>query len=146
MGEDIKKDVEDYLSKHRWLRLGTVNSEGRPIVHTMGYVSEGATVYMATDMKTRKAQNIIKNKNVAYTVDEDYEGPMEIQGIQMEGTAILLSDEKEIEKVVDMITAKFPFFSEMPPDPDICFIKVEPTKGYFLDSKKGFGHRDSVTY
>ena len=42
----------DYLASHRFMRLGTVTTESTPIVHTVAYVSDGATVCFATDRRT----------------------------------------------------------------------------------------------
>ena len=146
MSEEIKQKIADYLKNHEWLNLGTVDAEGRPAVHTMGYVSDGATVYFGTNKNTRKAQNMLNNPFVAYTVDEDNVEVMAITGIQMQGKASLLSDPDELNKVGQMMAEKFPFVMEMPEDADLVMFKVEPVEAYYLDYAKGFTHRDNVNY
>jgi nitroimidazol reductase NimA-like FMN-containing flavoprotein (pyridoxamine 5'-phosphate oxidase superfamily) len=144
--DTIKTKIADYLAGHPYLRLATVTSEGSPQVHTVGYVSEGAVVYFVTDKKSRKAENIMKNPAVAYTVDENYEDVMVIQGIQMEGKASVISAAAEAERLFGLMARKFPGIEAMPPNPDMVFFKIEPTTGYFLDNTVSFGHRDIVWY
>ena len=144
--KEIKLKISNYLQNHQKMTLATVNPQGNPVAHTVEYVPDGAAVYFATKKDTRKAQNTIQNGNVAYTVDEDYEDWMKIQGIQMEGTACVVTGEDEVNRVFALYLERFPFVADFPPNPDLIFIKVEPCVAYFLDYEKGFTHRDRVTY
>ncbi len=143
---EIKLKISTYLQNHRKITLATVNPQGNPVAHTVEYVPDGAAVYFATKKDTRKAQNIKQNGNVAYTVDEDYKDWMKIQGIQMEGTASVVTGDEEVNRVFGLYIERFPFVADFPPNPDLIFIKVEPRVAYFLDYEKGFAHRDHVTY
>ena len=144
--DTIKAKIVDYLSQHPYLRLATVTESSTPQVHTVGYVSEGAVAYFVTDRKSRKAANIFKNPAVAYTVDENYEDLMAIQGIQMEGSASLITLETEAIRLLGLMAQKFPGMEEMPPNPDLVWFKIEPTRGFFLDNTVNFGHRDMVEF
>jgi hypothetical protein len=35
---------------------------------------------------------------------------------------------------------------KIPPNPDLVIFKVEPVRGFFLDSTVAFGHRDMVDF
>jgi len=144
--DTIKAQIIDYLTAHPYLRLATVTGDCTPQVHTVGYVSEDATVYFITDRKSRKAANIFKNPAVAYAVDENYEDVMTIQGIQMEGKASLITMETEAIRLLDLMAQKFPGLENMPPNPDLVFFKIEPTMGFFLNNTVAFGHRDMVEF
>ncbi|UCD66572.1 MAG: pyridoxamine 5'-phosphate oxidase family protein [Deltaproteobacteria bacterium] len=144
--DTIKAKISDYLVSHPYLRLGTVNKESKPQVHTVGYVSEGCTAYFVTDRKSRKAENILKNPAVAYAVDENYEDIMVIQGVQMEGKATLITMETEAVRLLELMAKKFPGMEDMPPNPELVIFKIEPTRGYFLDNTVAFGHRDLVEF
>lgn len=146
LSDEIKQKIVDYLASHNWLNLGTVDKSGKPMVHTMGYVSDGAVVYFGTGKDTRKAANILNNSNVAYTVDDDEVQLMEITGIQMEGKASMVTDEAEAGKVFQLMLEKFPFVADMPEDNDSILLKVEPVTAYYLDYTKEFGYRDMVSY
>jgi general stress protein 26 len=146
MAEEIKQHMADYLAEHRYMALATVGSTGKPMVHTVGYTSEGTTVYCATFKQSRKIHNILQNSSVAFVVDEDYDDLGSIKGIQMQGEASVLADPGEIQRVVGLIMMKFPQFANMGPNPDVVFFQVKPSKGFFIDYSKGFGHRDEVTF
>ncbi len=41
---------------------------------------------------------------------------------------------------------KFSAARDIPQNPDMVIVKVEPISGYFLDYAKGFTHRDEVKF
>ena len=144
--DTVKTKIIDYLTSHLYLRLGTVNAQCTPQVHTVGYVSEGCIVYFVTDRKSRKAENIFSNPAVAYAVDENYMDVMAIQGVQMEGRASLVTVETDAMRILDLMGQKFPGMEKIPPNPDLVIFKIVPVRGYFLDSTVAFGHRDMVDF
>ncbi len=146
MSDMIKKSIAEYLAAHRYLSLASVDPDGRPVVHTMGYASDGAIVYCATNRETRKTQNMKRNPNVAFVVSEDYDKWEMIQGVQMQGKATILEDKAEIKRAIEILARKFPAFASLGQNPVYLFFKIEPIEGYFLDYTKAFGHRDRVTY
>jgi general stress protein 26 len=142
--EDLKKKVNKYLADHYYLNLATASPEGNPMAHTMAYVSEEAVVYLATRKDTRKVQNIMHNPHVAYTVDEDDPDWFDMKALQVEGEASIITDEKELREVGEIMVAKFPIVADMPPDPEIIMIKIEPETIYYLDYSIEFGHREQL--
>ncbi len=144
--KEIRRKISDYLKSHRKMTLATVTLDGRPIAHTVEYASDGPNVYFGTLKTTRKAQNIMKNCHVSYAVDEDYDDWMKIQGVQIEGMATILTEQKDIKQASGLIVAKFPAAADLPKDPDMIFIRIDPVAGFFLDYRKGFAHRDEVRF
>ena len=144
--DDLIGRVTEYLKSHNVMTLATVKADGRPLAHTVEYASDGATVYFITAMHSRKALNIIANNHVAYTVDEDYTDWSKIQGVQMEGKAAILTEKADVDKAMGVYLRKFPAAAQLLPSPDLVFIKVEPTAGYFLDYTRGFTHREELAF
>lgn len=144
MAEKLKDKIYEYLSNHYYLNLATVSSQGRPMAHTMAYVSEDAVVYVATNKNTRKVQNIMQNPYVAYTVDEDDPDWFEMKALQIEGKASIVTNENELREVGEIMAAKFPVAADMPPDPESIMIKIEPEVIYYLDYSVKFGYREQV--
>jgi general stress protein 26 len=144
MAEETIDKIQEYLSNHYYLNLATVSPQGRPMAHTMAYVSEGVVVYMTTNKNTRKVQNIKQNPYVAYTVDEDDPDWFDMQALQIEGKASIIMDEKELREIGEILVAKFPIAADMPPDPDIIMIKIEPEVIYYLDYNVEFRYREQV--
>jgi len=146
MTEDLKDKIREYLSNHFYLNLATVSPQGRPMAHTMAYVSEDEIIYLATNKNTRKVQNIMQNPQVAFTVDDDDPDWFDMQALQVEGRASIVADEKELREVGEIMAAKFPVIADLPPDPDTIMIKIEPEVVYYLDYSIEFGHRVSVNF
>jgi general stress protein 26 len=146
MAEELKNKICEYLASHYYLNLATVSPQGNPMAHTMAYVSEEAVVYLATSKNTRKIQNIMHNPYVAYTVDEDDPDWFDMQALQVEGRASIITDEKELREVGEIMVAKFPVAADMSPDPDIVMVKIEPEVVYYLDYRIEFGHREKVDF
>ncbi|MCO5382926.1 MAG: pyridoxamine 5'-phosphate oxidase family protein [Methanosarcina barkeri] len=144
MAEELKDKIYEYLSSHHYLNLATVSPQGRPMAHTMAYVSENAVTYLATNKNTRKVQNIMHNPYVAYTVDEDDPDWFNMQALQVEGKASIITGEDKLREVGEIMVAKFPVAADMPPDSDIIMIKIEPEVIYYLDYSVKFGHREQV--
>jgi general stress protein 26 len=144
MAEELKDKIYEYLSSHYYLNLATVSPQGRPMAHTMAYVSENAVTYLATNKNTRKVQNIMHNPYVAYTVDEDDPDWFNMQALQVEGKASIITGENELREVGEIMAAKFPVAADMPPDSDIIMIKIEPEVIYYLDYSVKFGYREQV--
>ena len=146
MAKELKDKIYEYLANHYYLNLATVSPQGSPMAHTMAYVSKDAVIYLATNKNTRKVQNIIHNPRVAYTVDEDDPDWFDMQALQVEGRASIITEENELREVGEVMIAKFPVTADMPPDPDTIMIKIEPEVIYYLDYNIEFGHREKVDF
>ncbi|MGV8078134.1 MAG: pyridoxamine 5'-phosphate oxidase family protein [Methanosarcina sp.] len=146
MAEQLKDKIYEYLANHYYLNLATVSLQGNPMAHTMAYVSEDAVIYLATNKNTRKVHNILHNPHVAYTVDEDDPDWFNMQALQVEGRASIINDEEELREIGEIMAAKFPIAADMPPDPEIVMIKIEPEVVYYLDYSVEFGHREKVDF
>ncbi len=147
MAEQAAKDMNRYLSEHAHMTLATVSASGTPMAHDVSYVSVGSTVYFSTDSKTRKAANIAENRNVAFTVSEQYSDFSQIQGVQMAGEAEAVTDEEKVQKVMSLFIEKFPFMAEMTSNPEMDFrvFEIKPKEGWWIDNRKGFGNREWLT-
>jgi hypothetical protein len=64
----------------------------------------------------------------------------------MQGTATIITDEAELNRIGKLFIEKFPVLADMPMDSDMTIIKITPTEGFFLDYRKEFGHMDGVTF
>jgi general stress protein 26 len=141
---ELKDKINQYLANHFYLNLATVSPQGSPMAHTMAYVTKDSVVYLATNKNTRKVQNIMKNPKVAYTVDDDDPDWFDMQALQVEGKASIITDEKVLREIGEIMVAKFPVVADMPADPDSIMIKIEPEVIYYLDYSIEFGHREKV--
>lgn len=144
MSQAVKEAAVQYLETHRTLHLGTVSSEGQPMVATVSHVSEGLTVYFMADSRTRKVANISRERRVAFSVTEEYGDWMEIRGVQAQGTASRVTDEAEAARVRRIYAAKFPQVADLPVEADMVLFRITPTLVHFIDNTVSFGHRDII--
>jgi len=151
MDQAVEKKLAGFLTTQKLLSLATISEKGTPYSATVTYVSEGTTLYFMTDSRTRKMANIAKNPQISYTVDEDYNADWsKIQGVQMEGKAVVVTDKAELQKIQALLMQKFPQFArmmaDMPPNTNAVLVKLIPASGSFLDNSLGFGHRAELKF
>lgn len=95
----------DFLLSQKVMRLATTNQRGEPHVVPVWYMYRNDTVYIGTNTKTIKAQNIAHKKTVAFCVDEGVRAP--IYGIMGRGQARLILDHTEVSKLAKQILMRY---------------------------------------
>lgn len=149
MDEVIKKKILALLDEHRIMTIATLRPDGWPQATTVGYASEGLTVYFLCGLDSQKAANIAHDNRVSLTIDHDTPQVMEITGLSMAARATPVLDPAEGENVLRMLMAKYPPQGDLPlamPTPaDVRIFRVTPIVISVLDYSKGFGHTDLVT-
>lgn len=144
--EDLKEEVVDYFSKRKFLTLATASKSGEPLTHPVAYINIGENIYFSTNKKSRKIKNIEKNPNIAFSIYDETEHLDEIRLVQMEGKASQITNQKEIEEILEKLQKKFPAMTYIPIDSDVTVIKITPTIGFYCDYNKWFGHRNKVEF
>jgi nitroimidazol reductase NimA-like FMN-containing flavoprotein (pyridoxamine 5'-phosphate oxidase superfamily) len=147
--QGIKQKILALLDQHRIMTIATLRPDGWPQATTVGYVSEGLTLYFLCGLDSQKARNLAQDDRVSLTIDHDTSDLMAITGLSMAGRARAVEDRAEAEKVLAMLPLKYPDSPPLPmpmPSPDeIRLFRVTPTVISVLDYAKGFGHADLVT-
>jgi nitroimidazol reductase NimA-like FMN-containing flavoprotein (pyridoxamine 5'-phosphate oxidase superfamily) len=142
----IKDEIEEYLTKRKFLTLGTSSKKGMPLTHPVAYVNIGHDVYFSTNKDTRKIKNILENPNVAYAIYDPTDHLDEIRLLQMEGKASRIVDKKEYNDILKMLRSKFPYSKDIPVDSDSYIIKITPKSGFYSDYNRRFGKIEKVEF
>ena len=149
MDEAIKKKILSLLDQHRIMTIATLRPDGWPQATTVGYVSEGLTLYFLCGLESQKAANLARDDRVSLTIDSDTPQVMEIRGLSMAARAHAVVDPAEAEKALRLLMLKYPpqqsLNLPMPTPADVRIFRVTPTVISVLDYSKGFGHTDLVT-
>jgi len=149
MQQRIKQKILSLLDQHRIMTIATLRPDGWPQATTVGYVSDGLTLYFLCGLDSQKARNLARDDRVSLTINDDTSDLMAITGLSMAGHARAVEDREEAEKVLAMLPLKYPDSAPLPmpmPRPDeVRLIRVTPTVISVLDYAKGFGHTDLVT-
>lgn len=150
MNEEIKSKILRLLDEHRIMTIATLRPDGWPQATTVGYASEGLTIYFLCGLNSQKAANIARDNRVSLTIDHDTPQVMEITGLSMAARATPVLDPVEGETVLRMLMVKYPPQGNLPlpmPVPaDVRIFRVTPCVISVLDYSKGFGHADLVTW
>ena len=142
----LKEEIEDYLSKRKFLNLATSSKDGKPLSHPIAYINIGPDVYFATRMSTRKAKNIAENPNVAYSVYDPTDHYDEIRLVQMEGIAKEITDKTKFKEILQKINEKFPFSKNIVIEKDTIVVKITPKFCYYCNNTRRLGETEKVKF
>ncbi len=137
------KRIVSCLKGYLYGSLATINADNpkQPHVSSVVYVNDGLDLYFGTSAKSQKFINLIKNPKVAFTIDEYAADWRELKGLQIEGEAEVVKEDR-VPFVYGIYSEKFPIIKSLPDNTDSRFVKITPQKIWMLDYSKGFGHRD----
>jgi len=148
MDEEIRKKILTLLDQHRIMTIATLRPDGWPQATTVGYASEGLTLYFLCGLDSQKAANLAHDDRVSLTIDHDTPQVTEITGLSMAAHANPVVDRAEADKVLRMLQLKYPVQKSLPgpmPTADqVRIFRVTPTVISVLDYSKGFAHTDLV--
>lgn len=144
----VREETLRYLQQHQVMTLATTGTDGVWAAAVFYAVTDAFHLYFLSAGHTRHAQHIAVSPSVAATVQENYTDWATIQGVQLSGEVTLLAGEMR-ETAVSFYRQRYPFLATAPPPVQRAFAKVNwyrliPSTLYFIDNRKGFGHRDRV--
>jgi nitroimidazol reductase NimA-like FMN-containing flavoprotein (pyridoxamine 5'-phosphate oxidase superfamily) len=151
MDAKLQSKVVELLRQHRIMTIATLRPDGWPQATTVGYVSEGLTLWFLCGLQSQKARNLALDNRVSITVDHDTSDIMAITGLSMAARAHPVRDRSEARRVLGLLASAYVESSTInPPMPmpgpeDGAVFRVEPEVISVLDYTKGFGHTDLVT-
>lgn len=148
MDEQIRRKILALLDQHRIMTIATLRPDGWPQATTVGYASEGLTLYFLCGPTSQKAANLARDDRVSLTIDHDTPQVMEITGLSMAARAQRVDDPAEAQKALRLLMLKYPQQQSIPlpmPSPaDVCIFRVTPVVVSVLDYSQGFAHTDLV--
>lgn len=147
MSEDLRDEVCRYLAAHHVVTLATHGSEGLWAAAVF-YASEGTDLYFLSSPISRHGLNLASNPRLAATIQEDYEDWPQIKGIQLEGSATVLSGAAEA-LARELYGRKFPLVGKLAQAPaaivkalaSVRWYRLRPERLFFIDNSKRFGNR-----
>jgi len=148
MDDALRQKILALLDQHRIMTVATLRPDGWPQATTVGYASEGLTLYFLCGLDSQKAANLARDNRLSLTIDHDTSQVMEITGLSMAARAQQVTDPAEAEKVIGLLMRRYPeqtsFTLPMPKVADVRIFRVTPVVISVLDYTKGFAHTDLV--
>ncbi len=149
MDAPLLSKILQLLDDHRIMSVGTLRPDGWRQVTTVGYVSDGLTLYFMCGRESQKARNLAADNRVSLTIDRDTPNPLAIMGLSMAARAYPVTDPEAIRSMLfDKLPRKYPEYQGMVDGVDLADVmvfRVEPSVISVLDYTKGFAHSDLVT-
>lgn len=150
MKDELQQKAIAYLQDHNVMTLSTFGPEGLWAAAVF-YVNDGFTLYYLSASTSRHSINIEAHSGIAATVQEDYDDWPDIKGVQLEGDAFRVEGWQKAQ-AIKLYGMKFPIVGNLSRAPQeivkafrkIDWYKVEPSRLYFIDNSRGFGHRDQI--
>lgn len=150
MDDSLRRKILALLETHRIMTIATLRPDGWPQATTVGYVSEGMTLWFLCGLGSQKAANLAHDDRVSITIDHDTADMMAITGLSMAARAHRVTDRAEAGKVLAMLPLKYPDAPpstagmKMPGPDEVALFRVQPEIISVLDYTKGFAHTDLV--
>lgn len=98
-------EIIEFLSKSKKnLQLATIDDKNEPNIHPVWFYYENGKIYCATEKKSKKFQNILKNNLIYFSIDEDNS---EFRGVRGKGSVRILKDIKSNLVISEKIVKKY---------------------------------------
>lgn len=143
-----KEFILRVLESQEVLTLATVRPDGYPQATTVGYVNDGMDIYVGTFDQAQKVANIRRNPRVSLTVNTEVHDWSRIQGLSAGGRAETVTSPQELDRVSELMRAKFPQLETFASDPamgaELVVLRIRPEVISMLDYTRGFGHTELI--
>lgn len=96
---------DEFLKTQKILHLTTIGSRNIPHIVPVWYLYSSKKIYIGTNTKTKKAQNVKKNNKVAFCVDVGVNSP--IFGVMGNGNANIILENNKVKKIAKKILARY---------------------------------------
>ncbi|EGP92909.1 pyridoxamine 5'-phosphate oxidase family protein [Nitrosarchaeum koreense] len=96
---------DEFLKTQKILHLTTIGSKNIPHIVPVWYLYSSKKIYIGTNTKTKKAQNVNKNNKVAFCVDVGVNSP--IFGVMGQGNANIILENNKVKKIAKKILARY---------------------------------------
>jgi uncharacterized protein YhbP (UPF0306 family) len=140
------------------MTLATVGPTGEPQAAAVFYAAdEQLNLYFLSSPRSRHSENLAREPRIAATIHADKQSWQTIQGVQIEGTAHIVRDTRQIASAIKVYASRFDFLQEPlagsgPTSPAALrgpvansrFYVLNPTWIRLIDNQLGFGHKEEL--
>lgn len=96
---------DKFLKTQKILHFTTIGNKSIPHVVPVWYLYSSKKIYIGTNTKTKKAQNVMKNNKVAFCVDVGVNSP--IFGVMGQGNANVILENKKVKTIAKKILVRY---------------------------------------
>ena len=149
---EVKQKIAEVFKTHNLMHIATVDEDGLPKVRGVDFAlsDQENVLYFVTRAESNKVRQIRNNNNVHIAIDHDcpsMETLNQLRYVKATGKATIAETPEEAQKIFGTLMQKFPFFAEIPGDPNsMLAVKVTLDKIVLNDNTVSFGHEEEVSY
>ena len=138
----LNTELATVLSEAKDGTLATLRPDGWPQATIISFVADGETLWFDCLKSSQKADNLALDPRVSMTVMIPYVGWGDIYGFSLTGRVRRLSAVDEIDAVIRLWRAKFPYMNRVltANSDDFVFFELKTERAERMDFKKGLGH------
>lgn len=140
---DTLNKVKEYIAHTGFIILGTVSEDGMPAIRTIAsFANDQLDIYFSTGKQSAKVGHIEANPHVTILFQNEGQELTTFKNVTYHGKAKIVSDKSGLEKGVQLLSDKNPWFKatvEAGGLQGISIFKVEPERVQYLDYSKGIG-------
>ncbi len=100
------KKRDEFLRDQKILRLATIGKDKTPHIAPVWYRYSEKKLYIGTNTKTKKVQNIKKNNQVSCCVDVGINAP-NIYGVLIQGNANIIIENSKVKTIAKKILSRY---------------------------------------
>jgi general stress protein 26 len=153
MKMETREKVKEVLDNHVVMRLATIDENGFPKVRSVDFAADKedeSKLYFMSFKFANKVKELQNNNNVHIVVDKDANSMEELSQlvfVRGSGKAYPIQTPEEMQKVMGLYFAKYPYLNDMPGDPDMMtMFRIELDQVTVTDSRVSFGHIEEYSY
>ncbi|MFC3749329.1 pyridoxamine 5'-phosphate oxidase family protein [Paenibacillus sp. GCM10012306] len=131
---DLEQSIIKALDDNKFGSFGTVEDGNKPKVRYMAVFHDGLNIYLATDRKTHKVDELKGNRNAFLLLGYETGGGKDI--LEIEATVDITKDETLRSRVWNKDLE--PWFKG-PEDPDYVILELTPSRIEYIGKNKEHG-------
>ncbi|NUU60266.1 pyridoxamine 5'-phosphate oxidase family protein [Paenibacillus agri] len=132
--KDLEQKIIKVLDDNKFGSFGTVEAGNKPKVRYMAVFHDGLKIYLATDRKTHKVEELKENGNAFLLLGYEAGGGKDI--LEIEATVDITKDETLRAKVWNKDLE--PWFKG-PEDPDYVILELTPSRIEYMGKTQEHG-------
>ncbi|MBB3110043.1 general stress protein 26 [Paenibacillus phyllosphaerae] len=127
--QQLESKITEALSKHRTAAFATVE-DNKPKVRYMAVFHDGMNIYLATDRKTHKIEELKRNPNISLLLGYEPSSPLQV--VEVEGQADITKDDSLRSKLWNDEMKRW---FDGPEDPNYVILDIKASEIRYIDGQ-----------
>ncbi|WP_310831142.1 pyridoxamine 5'-phosphate oxidase family protein [Paenibacillus pedocola] len=132
--KELEQTIIKVLDDNRFGSFGTIEAGNKPKVRYMAVFHDGLNIYLATNRKTHKVEELKDNPNAFLLLGYEKGGGKDV--LEIEARVAVTKDDSLRSKVWNKSLEEW---FKGPDDPDYVVLELEPTRIEYMSKNKEHG-------